>query len=301
MRNLNYNHLLYFYTTVNSGSLKSAAENLRLSPSTVSEQIAELEEYFGKALLRRQKGKMALTEHGHTAYQYARTIFTAGERLKESLLSEPQGSGQPIEIGVNSTVTKLFEHELFMPMFKDQDTKFRLRVGELNNLADDLFSFSIDILLSDREIREAKGVKCEVVQKPSYSIVSSPKIRPKDFEFPRDLSKLPFIHYTIYSGIKWEIDQYFLQQNIKPDLIGEVDDTGIMKNAVSDGLCFGILPTAIVQRELKNGDLVSLGPVSEIDVNVYAYYHQKDPTKKIKSVIDYLKRTPGVLNPVHQA
>lgn len=293
MRNLNYNHLLYFYTTVNSGSLKSAAESLRLSPSTVSEQIAELEEYFGKSLLRRQKGKLALTDHGHTAYQYARTIFTAGERLKDSLRSEPKTVGQPIEIGVNSTVTKLFEHQLFMPLFKDEDTKFRLRVGELNNLVDDLFSFSLDILLTDREIRESKGIKSEVVQQPSYSIVAAPSLVPDDFDFPHDLSRLPFIHYTIYSSIKWEVDQYFIEQGVKPELIGEVDDTGIMKNAVSDGLCFAVLPTAIVQKELKSGELVTLGPpVSDIDVKVYAYYHYNEPTKKIQAVIDYLKKVP---------
>lgn len=277
---------------MNSGSLKSAAENLRLSPSTVSEQIAELEEYFGKALLRRQKGKLALTDHGQTAYQYARTIFTAGERLKDSLRVEPQRVGQPIEIGVNSTVTKLFEHELFLPLFKDQETKFRLRVGELNNLVDDLFSFSLDILLSDREIRESKGIKSEVVQQPSYSIVVAPKLKPEGFEFPRDLSKLPFIHYTIYSGIKWEIDQYFIEQSVKPDIIGEVDDTSIMKNAACAGLCFAVLPTAIVQKELRTGELVTLGPVNQIDVKVYAYYHHKEPTKKIQAVVDYLKAAP---------
>jgi LysR family transcriptional regulator, transcriptional activator of nhaA len=275
--------------TVNSGSLKGAAENLKLSPSTVSEQIAELEEYFGKSLLRRQKGRLALTEHGQTAYQYARTIFTAGDRLNVSLRAEPSRVGQPIEIGVNSTVTKLFEHQLFMPMFKDQDTKFRLRVGELNSLVDDLFSFSLDILLTDREIRESKGIKSEVVQQPSYSIVASPRLKPADFEFPRDLGKLPFIHYTIYSGVKWEIDQYFTEQNIKPELIGEVDDTGIMKNAACDGLCFAILPTAIVAKELSIGELVNLGSVREIDVKVYAYYHSSEPTKKIQSVIKHLK------------
>lgn len=290
MRSLNYNHLLYFYTTVNSGSLKSAAEHLRLSPSTVSEQIAELEEYFGKALLRRQKGKLALTEHGQTAYQYARTIFTAGERLKDSLKADPNKSGQPIEIGVNSTVTKLFERELFMPLFKDEGTKFRLRVGELNSLVDDLFSFSLDILITDREIRESRGVKSEVIQRPSYSIVASPKLKPKDFKFPQDLQKLPFIHYTIYSGVKWEIDQYFIEQNVKPDLIGEVDDTEIMKHAVCDGICFGILPTATIQKEIAAGELVQLGSLREIDVKVSAYYHHKEPTKKIQAVIDYLKR-----------
>jgi LysR family transcriptional regulator, transcriptional activator of nhaA len=290
MRNLNYNHLLYFYTTVNSGSLKNAAESLKLSPSTVSEQIAELEQYFGKTLLRRQKGKLSLTEHGQTAYQYARTIFTAGERLKSTLKGTEDRAGEPIEIGVNSTVTKLFERALFLPLFKDEQTKFRLRVGELNNLVDDLFAFSLDIVLTDREIRESKGIKSEIVQHPSYSIVAHPDLKPEGFKYPEDLNKLPFIHYTIYSGVKWEIDQFFIENNVKPSLIGEVDDTEIMKHAVCDGLCFGILPTALVQKELDRGELVTLGSVKELDVKVYAYYHDNDPTKKIHSVIDYLKK-----------
>lgn len=287
---LNYNHLLYFYTAVNSGSLKQAAAKLSLSPSTISEQVQELESYFGKSLLRRGRGKLELTDHGQTAYQFARVIFTAGERLKRTLLSVPGTHNAPIEIGVNSSVTDLFERKLFMPLFKAEETKIRLRIGELGSLADDLYHYAIDIVITDRELKDGQGIKNEIIQKPSYKMVASPDLlnrfgRPKD----PDLQDLPFVNYTDYSGVKWEVDQFFIRQGFKPLVIGEVDATSIMKHAVLDGLAYAILPTYVVQEELRNGRLVSLGDVTNFDVNVYAYYHEKEPTKQIKSVLDYLR------------
>lgn len=289
---LNYNHLLYFYTAVNSGNLKQAAEQLDLSPSTISEQVAELENYFGKTLLRRGRGKLSLTDHGQTAYQFARTIFTAGDRLRQSLRSDGEIAGTPIELGVNSAVTELFERSLFMPLFKNEETKIRLRVGELGSLADDLYSFSLDIVITDRELKEGKGIKCEVIQEPSYSLVATKGLLEKfgqaDKERP-ELHKLPFVHYTVYSGVKWEVDQFFFRQQMKPTLIGEVDDTGIMKHAVLDGLCCAILPTVIVQKELASGEMITIGDPPDLGVKVYAYYHEKDPSQHIKAVLEYLR------------
>ncbi len=293
---LNYNHLLYFYTAVNTGNLKSAAETLRLSPSTVSEQIAELEEYFGKSLFRRGRGKLELTDHGQTAYQFARTIFTAGERLKRTLRGTTDLAGTPIEIGVNNSVTELFERNVFMPLFKDESTKIRLRVGELSTLADDLFNYSLDVVLTDREIKESKGIKREIIQQPRYALVASPKLQPKVVTLPADLRTIPFIHYTVYAGVRWEVDQYFYRAGFKPTVIGEVDDTGIMKHAVLDGLCYAILPKAIVQKELQKGDLVSLGDLPDVSVKIYAYYHEKEPTKQIRSVLEYLREKTSQLN-----
>ncbi|MES2856748.1 MAG: LysR family transcriptional regulator [Bdellovibrionota bacterium] len=288
---LNYNHLLYFYTAVNSGSLKGAAEHLRLSPSTISEQITELEGYFGKNLFKREKGKLSLTGHGQTAYQYAKTIFTAGERLKYTMKGNPADRGTPVEIGVNTSVTDLFERDLFLPLFAEEETKIRLRIGEMPLLTDDLFSYNLDVVLSEKLMKEARGIKREVIQSPSYSIVMSSKLKSKGIKGPTDLAKIPFIHYTLYSGVKWEIDQYFLKHGVKPVIVGEVDDTGLMKSAVLKGIAFAILPTAVVKDEVRNGDLVSLGIIPDLDIKVYAYYHAKDPTKQIKAVIDYLRVT----------
>ena len=287
---LNYNHLLYFYTAVNSGSLKQAAVKLSLSPSTISEQVQELEGYFGKSLLRRGRGKLELTDHGQTAYQFARVIFTAGERLKRTLLTVPEIQSAPIEIGVNSSVTDLFERRLFMPLFKAEETKIRLRIGELGSLADDLYQYALDIVITDRELKDGRGIKNEIIQKPTYKIVATPTfIKHYGGLDQLNLQDLPFVNYTDYSGVKWEVDQFFMRQGFKPLVIGEVDATSIMKHAVCDDLAYAILPTYVVQEELRTGELVSIGDVPDFDVKVYAYYHEKEPTKHIKSVLEYLR------------
>jgi LysR family transcriptional activator of nhaA len=258
----------------------------------VSEQITELENYFGKKLLQKQKGHLTLTNEGQTAYQFASTIFTAGDRLKRALRSNPymDGSDGPIEIGISSSVAELFNGEYFLLLFKNQSSKVRLRVRELSLLAEELFSSSLDIVLTERQLKELKGIQCEPVHSPSYSIVASPKMNILGKTIPAALEKKPFMHYTAYSPVKWVIDQYFTKNDFKPHVIGEADDTGIIKHAVLDGLCFAILPTSIAQKEIAGGELVSLAQLPEIDVKVYAYYHESLPSKHIRTIVDHLKQ-----------
>ena len=47
LRRLNYQHLLYFWAVVRTGSLTRASEELALSPPTISAQLRTLEERFG--------------------------------------------------------------------------------------------------------------------------------------------------------------------------------------------------------------------------------------------------------------
>ena len=51
IRRLNYQHLLYFWSVVRTGSLTRACEELALSAPTVSSQLRTLEERLGEKLL----------------------------------------------------------------------------------------------------------------------------------------------------------------------------------------------------------------------------------------------------------
>jgi LysR family transcriptional activator of nhaA len=73
MRNLNFNHLHYFWAVANEGSLTRAAERLNLSQSAVSVQIQKLERQIGHPLFDRLGKKLILTEAGQIALDYAAT------------------------------------------------------------------------------------------------------------------------------------------------------------------------------------------------------------------------------------
>src|SRR3990170_3551305 len=104
---LNYHHLLYFWTVARQGGLAKAAENLRLSPSTVSAQIGRLEESLGHKLFERQGRKLVMTDAGQVVYRYADEIFLLGREIFDSLRDQPVKRPLKVHIGIAEVIPKL--------------------------------------------------------------------------------------------------------------------------------------------------------------------------------------------------
>nr|WP_231504449.1 LysR family transcriptional regulator [Aeromonas dhakensis] len=82
---LNYKQLYYFWHVARSGSVTRAAEQLHLTPQTVSGQVAELELSLGVALFNRVGRRLALTAAGRQALEQAGAIFSLGADLEHTL------------------------------------------------------------------------------------------------------------------------------------------------------------------------------------------------------------------------
>ena len=70
IRRLNYQHLLYFWSVVRTGSLTRACEELALSAPTISAQLRTLEARLGEKLLaheQRPEQFGAVCDAGHRA------------------------------------------------------------------------------------------------------------------------------------------------------------------------------------------------------------------------------------------
>ena len=72
---INYQHLMYFWAVVRTGSLRQACEELNLSAPTVSAQLRTFEERIGEKLLMKSGRTLVPTEIG-TAFR-----TNLGERL----------------------------------------------------------------------------------------------------------------------------------------------------------------------------------------------------------------------------
>lgn len=68
---LNYKQLYYFWHVARSGSVTQAAEQLHLTPQTISGQVAELEQSLGVALFNRVGRRLVLTAAGRQAQEQA--------------------------------------------------------------------------------------------------------------------------------------------------------------------------------------------------------------------------------------
>ena len=76
MDQLNFHHLLYFWTVAREGSILAACRKLLVSQPTVSTQLRALERSLGHPLFFRRGRRLELTELGHVALRYADEIFT---------------------------------------------------------------------------------------------------------------------------------------------------------------------------------------------------------------------------------
>jgi DNA-binding transcriptional LysR family regulator len=83
-----------FVRVVDANSLSAAARSLPMSLTSVSRQIAALEQQLGTQLLLRTTRSLALTEDGRLFYERARTILGEVRELEQTLSSdrgEPSG------------------------------------------------------------------------------------------------------------------------------------------------------------------------------------------------------------------
>ena len=80
---LNYHHLYYFWTIAREGTIARAAKKLGLGQPTLSAQLKTLEDSLGRTLFDRTKGRLALSDSGRIALEYADEIFRLGEEMME--------------------------------------------------------------------------------------------------------------------------------------------------------------------------------------------------------------------------
>lgn len=73
------NRLRYLAEAIRGGTMRAASENLNVAPSSISRQIAQLEEELGVPLIERNRSPLKPTEAGKMALSYYREFTTQQE------------------------------------------------------------------------------------------------------------------------------------------------------------------------------------------------------------------------------
>ena len=230
---LNYHHLRYFRAIAQEGNLTRAAGHLRISPSALSTQLAQLEESLGQRLFDRSNKRLLLTEAGHIALDYAETIFRTGEELYDTLKHRVPKQRQVLRIGAVTTLSRNFQLELVRPLLNRSDIELVLRTGALRDLLRSVFAIPDDVL--DKTVPHAGEqsitpllLKAEMSQEEIITLLS----RAKDF---------PGVG-MVKSAYREYIDGLLFSQVIGYE--GKIDE-----QAVADHQGEGYLPTDFIGKQ----------------------------------------------------
>lgn len=129
MAALNFKHLRYFWMVAKTGSIARAAEQLHLTPHSISGQLREFEASLGVELFRRVGRKLETTDAGRSIVSYAEEIFTVADELQKVLRGQQTRKFLPFRVGIADSVSKSVAYRLVEPALKLEVSTTRLSRG----------------------------------------------------------------------------------------------------------------------------------------------------------------------------
>ncbi|NQV23566.1 MAG: transcriptional activator NhaR [Rhodopirellula sp.] len=272
---LNYHHLLYFWTVAKEGSISAACQKLHLAQPTISGQLKKLEEAVGHKLYDRVGRGLVLTDAGRTVYRYADEIFSIGEELKEALKGRPTDRPLRLTIGVPDSLPKMVAYRLIEPAFRlNEKVHVECREGNIQDLLGELATHSVDVVLSDMQAASFVSVRAfnHFLGESATTFFAAPKLakRLSPKSFPECLNGSPMLLPCGAATLRRTIDQWFYSNDIRPEVVGDFEDTALMK--VFAQAEHGVIPApSVVEEEVcYQYGLKVIGRVPEIVERFYA-------------------------------
>ena len=277
MSRLNYRHLHYFWAVAKDGNLTRTAEQLHVSQSALSTQIKQLEDQLGQALFTRVGRVLQLTEAGRVALTYSETIFEAGNELTALLRDGKQLERQVLRIGGVATLSRNFQENFVKPLLKREDVELVLQSGGLDELLTRLAVHNLDVVLSNRKVHadSQHPWRCRRIARQPVSLVGKPLGKGKTFRFPEQLADVPMLLPGRDSDIRAGFDVLCDQLGLRIKILAEVDDMAMLRLLARDSGHVALLPTVVVQDELKSGKLEEYCVVPQLHENFYAITVQR--------------------------
>lgn len=245
--NINFHHLYYFWVVAKEGGVTRAAERLGVAVQTISTQLGLLEQSLGKSLLSLQGRRLVLTEAGRAALTYADQIFLLGEQLQEALAHDELGRTLRLTVGISDSLPKVVARHLLQAALDLPNMTQRVRLvcyeGNFESLVAELALHKLDVLLTDRPYTANASVRVFSHRLAEYD---SSMFGAKDLaaqyrdNFPACLDGAPVLLPTRNTAIRISLDQWFEQHKVRPDIIGEFEDSALLKTFGRAGL--GLFP-----------------------------------------------------------
>lgn len=274
MRGLNYNHLHYFWTVAKEGSIARASEVLHLTPQTISGQLRLLEEALGGKLFARAGRKLVLTDIGRLAFNYADDIFRLGAEMEDVL--QGRVGGQPLEfaVGIVDVVPKLVAYRLLEPALKlSEPVRIVCREGKLDPLLADIAVHKLDMLLSDTPISPSSNARVfhHLLGECGVSFFAARDLAERyQDNFPASLEQAPMLLPATNTALRGALMQWLDQQNIRPRIVGEFEDSALMTAFGQGGVGVFIAPSVIEADLLRHGELAVIGHSERVRERFYA-------------------------------
>jgi len=271
---INYKHLHYFWVVAKQGGIARASERLHLTPQTISGQISLLEESLGENLFKKVGRNLELTEIGRMVLSYADEIFSLGIELEDAMHNLPSERPMGFRVGVAEVVPKTIAYRLLAPAMALPDpVRIVCKENSIDNLLGELALHRIDMVISDVPIPAGLNVRGynHVLGECGVSFLAVPKLASSlRKQFPQSLNGAPLLLPTEINMVQARLLKWLDGLHIHPRIVGEFDDSALMKVFGQAGAGIFIAPSAIADEVAKHYGVQIIGSTEEVREQFYA-------------------------------
>ncbi|MGD2075895.1 MAG: transcriptional activator NhaR [Gammaproteobacteria bacterium] len=271
---INYKHLHYFWVVAKQGGVMRASERLHITPQTISGQIGLLEDSIGEPLFSKVGRNLELTETGRFVLSYADEIFSLGGELEEAVRNLPPGRRMIFKVGIADVVPKTIAYRLLAPALSTSEPmRIICRENNLPSLLAELALHRVDMVIADGPIPSGINVRgfSHALGECGVSFLAAPRLaKGLRKDFPRSLNGAPLLIPSETNLVQAKLLDWLDSLRIYPRIVGEFDDSALMKVFGQAGTGVFIIPTPIATEVAKQYSVRIIGSTGEVREQYYA-------------------------------
>jgi len=255
---LDIQQLEYFVAIRQLGSFSKAALKLSMSQSVLSRQMQALEKELGFSLYRRTGRGVELTQEGKVFETYALNMIETHQSALNAIQDSRIKATQPVVVGLPASVASVLAVGLVQD-FKAKYPHHPLKIleGFSGHITEWLIDGRIDVaVLYNTQSVAFSSIKTDPLLEDRLVLVG-PRVStlPKltDQVCVKILANIPLIMPTEQHGVRVLVDRALAAQNLKPNIIVEIDSLYSSLVMVESGLGYTVVSYPCVRRWVESG------------------------------------------------
>jgi DNA-binding transcriptional LysR family regulator len=246
-----------FLAAAEEGSVSAAARRLAASPSSVSQQISNLEAALGAELLNRRARPMTLTPAGRILRRRAQTILSEASHARSEIAGLDLSLLSQLRLGMiedfDATVTPVLLSDMADAL---TTTQFELETGPSHRLLDHLEHRSLDVIVAAEFDKPDWMLSHALLEDPFVAVV--PKGRSARL---KDLNDLPFIEYTRRHAMGRMLASHLVAEGVTLTQRFELDSYRAMMAMVAGGAGWTIVSILGAGHAGRYADQIDVQPM----------------------------------------
>lgn len=253
---LSIRQLEYLVAVADADSWAAAAADVGVSPSALSQGLAELERRVGVPLFDREGRRRRLRPAAEEVLAHARHVVAlTGDLAAWAERSRSGGSGR-VRLGmIDAAAVGHYSDHLRRFRAEHPELDLRLTVAPSGTVLDDLESGGLDVVVCVRPHTERRGLVVEPLLTEDIAVYSPDGSRPR-----RPATWGPWVLFPDGSHTRAVIDAALRDLGAPLDVVAESHQPEVLRSMVALGVGWTVLP--VVQAEsgtdaLTNGRVVA--------------------------------------------